>query len=365
MFVCPRCRERLVRTKTKHGVFFVCRGCQGRAVGVSVVRRMAGRKTAKDLWQAANHPEARSGAGCPTCHRQMASVPLPVEGREVPLDVCTGCHVVWFDPQELEQLPEAPAPIEEKPIPQEIKEQIAVAEAERVAERAEAEEEDLLLGPADKWKWIPALFGMPVETKVPALRTWPWVTWGLAVGLAVVFAWTQADLKDVVDEFGLKPAEVWRYRGLTLVTSLLLHGGLWHLLANGYFLLVFGDNVEDYLGRWRYVLLLGAAALAGEAAHVFGDPRATLPCIGASGAISGVITFYALRFPEARLGILLRYWLVFGWLYMPAYVALILWFLLQFLMVFMQFSGVSDVSALAHLGGAAVGVLAWLAWRQK
>ena len=296
----------------------------------------------------------------------MVEVPLPVDGREVPLDVCTGCHFVWFDPQELEQLPEGPAaPSEEEPLSQQAREQIAVAEAESVAERAEADEEDPLLGPADKWKWIPGLFGMPVECKVPALKTWPWVTWGLAAGLALVFVWTHGNLEDVVPEFGLIPAEAWRYGGLTLVTGFFLHAGLWHLLANTYFLLVFGDNVEDYLGRWRYVLLLAAAALAGQAAHVVGDPRATLPCVGASGGISGVITFYALRFPEARLGILLRYFLVFGWLYMPAYAALILWFLIQFLMVFLQFSGASDVSALAHLGGAAVGVAAWLVWRQK
>ena len=296
----------------------------------------------------------------------MVEVPLPVDGREVPLDVCTGCHFVWFDPQELEQLPEGPAaPSEEEPLSQQAREQIAVAEAESVAERAEADEEDPLLGPADKWKWIPGLFGMPVECKVPALKTWPWVTWGLAAGLALVFVGTHGNLEDVVPEFGLIPAEAWRYGGLTLVTGFFLHAGLWHLLANTYFLLVFGDNVEDYLGRWRYVLLLAAAALAGQAAHVVGDPRATLPCVGASGGISGVITFYALRFPEARLGILLRYFLVFGWLYMPAYAALILWFLIQFLMVFLQFSGASDVSALAHLGGAAVGVAAWLVWRQK
>ena len=370
MLVCPRCRRRLVRTKTQNGVLFACRGCQGRAVSLSVVRRMAGRGPAKTLWREAIHGESQEGVACPACHRAMAEVRLPVDNKQVPLDVCTGCQFVWFDPEEMDKLPEAPpAPSEEEALPGEAlsgeaREEIAIAEAKAVAERVERED-DTFLGPEEKWKWIPGLLGMPVECGVAAVKCWPWVTWGLAAALVAVFVLTQENLRDAVQQYGLIPAEVWPDRVFTLFTSFFIHAGLLHLIANVYFLVVFGDNVEEYLGRWRYVFLLVAAALAGDAAHVFGDARSTIACIGASGGISGIITFYALRFPVARLGILLRYWLVFGWLYLPAWVALILWFALQFVFAFLQLTGVSNISALAHLGGAAVGVLAWIAWRQK
>ncbi len=365
MFVCPRCRRRLVWTRTERGVFFVCPGCQGRVVSLSVLRRIAGRKPARELWLRAQQEEVRPGVGCPMCHRATAEVRLPVDGREVPLDVCVGCRFVWFDPKELEQLPEAPKPPgEEKPLPQEARENIAVAEAEAVAEQAEAEDHPYF-GPAEKWKWIPGLLGMPVECEVAPVKTLPWVTWGLAALLVAAFALTHQNLANAVQQFGLMPAEVWRGGGVTLLTSFFIHAGVWHLIANVYFLLVFGDNVEDYLGRWRFVALLAAATLAGHAAHVLGEPRGTALCVGASGGVSGVIVFYALRFPRARLGIMLRYFILFRWFYMPAWFALILWLALQSAMTFVQVTGEGNVSALAHLGGAAAGVLAWIAWRDK
>ena len=365
MLVCPRCRRRLVRTKTSHGIFFACRGCQGRAVSLAVVRRMAGREPAKTLWREAVVGETEEGVGCPICQRATAEVRLRVDGMRVPLDVCTGCHFVWFDPDEMEKLPEVPpSPAEEEALPEEAREGLAVAEAEAVAHEAQRDD-DAILGPEEKWKWIPGLLGMPVECGVAVVKGWPWLTWGLAAALVGLFLLTQESLSDVVQQYGLIPAEVWPDRVFTLFTAFFLHASLFHLIANTYFLIVFGDNVEDYLGSWRYLLLLVAAALAGDAAHVLGASNPTVPCIGASGGVSGIITFYALRFPEARLGILLRYFVLFRWFYLPAWIALILWVVLQFLFAFLQLSGFSNVSALAHLGGAAVGVLAWIAWRRK
>ena len=97
--------------------------------------------------------------------------------------------------------------------------------------------------------------------------------------------------------------------------------------------------------------------------HIIGNPHSTVPCVGASGGISGVITYYALRFPRARLGYMFWYWWHVRWVHVPAYVALLFWFALQFLLVAEQQLGVGNVAALAHLGGAAVGVGAWLLWR--
>ncbi len=128
-----------------------------------------------------------------------------------------------------------------------------------------------------------------------------------------------------------------------------------HLVGNMYFLLIFGDNVEEFLGRPRFLLLMLLATLLGDCFHLVADPSATTPCIGASGGISGVIVFYALQFPKARLGFLLR----FCWVKMPAYFALVLWLLYQMVLATFQVSGFSRVSALAHLGGATAGFLFW------
>jgi len=117
------------------------------------------------------------------------------------------------------------------------------------------------------------------------------------------------------------------------------------------------------LGHLGCLLLLAIAALVGDLWHILGDARSTIPSVGASGGISGVITYYALRFPRAKLGFFFRYWFYFRWIRIPAFAALVFWFLLQIFYVFEEQCGIGNVAALAHLGGAAVGVVAWLLWR--
>ena len=97
--------------------------------------------------------------------------------------------------------------------------------------------------------------------------------------------------------------------------------------------------------------------------HIVTDPQSEIPCVGASGGISGVIVYYALQFPKARLGLLIRYLFVFKWLYFPAYFGLIFWVALQGFGAYLQIQGLSNESALAHLGGAGVGVIAWFIWK--
>ena len=128
---------------------------------------------------------------------------------------------------------------------------------------------------------------------------------------------------------------------------------------------MFGDNVEDLLGKWKYVILLVAATMVGNMAHMIGDPRSMMPCVGASGGISGVITFYALKFPKIRLG--LAYWFVFRlvWLRMSACWMFVIWVALQFFGAWQQMGGFTNVSAFAHLGGALTGLIFWMVYRNK
>ena len=93
--------------------------------------------------------------------------------------------------------------------------------------------------------------------------------------------------------------------------------------------------------------------------HVVGNAESAIPCIGASGGISGVLAYYALAYPHAKLGLMLRVGLLFKWIRFSARVMFLLWLLLQAFGVGMQYAGFSHVSAIAHLGGAAVGVLFW------
>jgi membrane associated rhomboid family serine protease len=287
---------------------------------------------------------------------KLLQIPQPM----VTLDACKPCVTVWFDPGEFEELPEGAVES-----PDELQLRGREAEAtwkfEKLAERQRREEMIAGTPPDEEWKWVPAFLGLPVKIEDAGLSRWPWMTWSLSAIIALISILAFFDLETAVSRFGLIPAEVWRYGGATMLTSFFLHGGVWHLASNLYFFILFGASVEDYLGRWRFAGLILLSALFGDCLHIMADPRSNVPCIGASGGISGVLVFYALEFPRARLAFLIRF---LYWIQIPAWGAFALWLLMQFFGAYQQIAGFGNVSSLAHLGGVATGFFLWLWWRR-
>ena len=242
---------------------------------------------------------------------------------------------------------------------------LAIAEVERLSKQAEGPDLDSA-APEESWKQIAAFLGMPVEFDAPEEQRRPWATWLLSAAIICASLLAFSDLRGVVQRFGLIPAEATRLGGLTFVTSFFLHAGIIHLAGNMYFLLAFGHAVENFLRPLRYLALIAVAAFIGDLAHIALDPRSQTPCIGASGGIAGVITFYALNFPRMRLAFLMRLGFVwFRWIRLPAWFVFVLWILFQIIGTLEQRAGISSVSSAAHLGGAAVGILACLVWRKS
>ena len=303
--ICPRCKLPLEETRTSGGVFWACNVCGGRAVTIELLRNRFTPESINPLWLHAMRGEGRAGLSCPLCRHPMIDVALS-DRAEINVDVCQRCHFVWFDAHEVDTLAPRPAPTPTPELPQKVREALAIAEVERLAKQAEGSDFDSA-PPDESWKQIAAFLGLPVEfDTVPHTRR-PWATWLLgALIIAVsVFAFTR--LHGVVTQFGLIPAEATRLYGLTFVTSFFLHVGIIHLVGNMYFLFVFGDDVENFLRPLRYLMLIALAAFVGDLAHIALDPRSQTPCIGASGGIAGVITFYALNFPQTRIEFLMRW----------------------------------------------------------
>jgi membrane associated rhomboid family serine protease len=240
---------------------------------------------------------------------------------------------------------------------------LAIAEVERLSKQAEGPDLDSA-PPEELWKQIAACFGLPVEFDEPEAQREPWTTWLLSAAIICASLVAFLHLREVVQRFGLIPAEATRLDGLTFVTSFFLHAGIIHLAGNMYFLLAFGHAVENFLRPLRYLALVALAAFIGDLAHIALDPRSQTPCIGASGGIAGVITFYVLNFPRMRLAFLWRLGFVwYRWIRLDAWFVFVLWILFQLIGTLEQKAGMSSVSSAAHLGGAAVGVLAWVVWR--
>lgn len=348
----------------EHGVFWACARCGGRALGVELLRRTFTNESINPLWLRAINGLGSAGRDCPCCGRTMTEVALADTPETPAVDVCRLCHFVWFDPDELAELKPRPLPVAPPPLPAKAREAIAMLKVKRIADEAEGSG-FASAAPPEWWKQIAAFFGVPVEFDAPAQERRPWATWLLCLTILSASSAALPDLRHWVNDYGLIPAAAGRLHGLTFLTSFFLHAGVFHLLGNLYFLFVFGDNVEEFLGWPRYLLLIVVAAFAGDVLHLVADPRSTIPCIGASGGIAGVIVFYALQFPRIRLGFLFRYWFYFRWIRLPAWFALVLWLVFQFIGAAQQLSGISTVSALAHLGGATLGLIAWLVWRKE
>lgn len=144
---------------------------------------------------------------------------------------------------------------------------------------------------------------------------------------------------------------------LTLITSMFMHGGLAHLLGNMWFLWIFGDNVEHDLGKVRYLLFYLTCGILASLAHVFlarQPPAALMPCLGASGAISGVMGGYLILHPHRRVMVLLFRFLT----EVPGYVAVGMWFAFQVVSGMGMLGGEqTGVAYGAHIGGFIAGVL--------
>jgi membrane associated rhomboid family serine protease len=145
---------------------------------------------------------------------------------------------------------------------------------------------------------------------------------------------------------------------LTALSAMFMHGGLLHIAGNMLFLWIFGNNVEDSMGRWRFILFYLLGGFIALAAQIAVDPNAAVPTIGASGAIAGVLGGYILLYPRARVLTAIFVLIVF-FVELPAWLVLGFWFAQQVLVGYTELGsfGVGGVAYWAHIGGFVFGLL--------
>jgi len=230
---------------------------------------------------------------------------------------------------------------------------------------------------------------IPISDDNPTSRR-PIVTIGLLVAMGAVWIFVQGAGFDAVTlatsvcNWGMVPGELTgraaigtavpmgpglvcivdaeRRNFLTPLTSLFLHGGWGHILGNGLFLWIFGDNVEDRMGRLRFLVFYLLCGLVAAAAQTFVAPASAIPMVGASGAISGVLGAYLVLFPRVRVRVLIFLFIFADVITVPAWTMLIYWIALQVLGALPQLGSVRpDVSAgvafWAHVGGFTAGLV--------
>jgi membrane associated rhomboid family serine protease len=147
---------------------------------------------------------------------------------------------------------------------------------------------------------------------------------------------------------------------LTLFSSMFLHGGWGHILGNMLFLWIFGDNVEDAMGSIRYTIFYFLCGIVAAMIQVFIAPASTIPQIGASGAVSGVLGAYIVMYPRARVSVVIPLLIIFPVIEIPAFVLLGVWFLTQFIYGIASFGDTLQTGGIAwwaHIGGFVAGII--------
>jgi membrane associated rhomboid family serine protease len=204
---------------------------------------------------------------------------------------------------------------------------------------------------------------IPIHDDNPR-RLFPFITIFFIVMNAAVFIYqlllSQDDYIAFLYNYGAVPDLIIRGQHLyAIFTSMFLHGGVLHLLGNMLYLWIFGDNIEGICGHGRFIAFYLLCGVIAFASHFVFDPFSSIPMVGASGAISGILGAYAVRFPHARVHVLLPLF-PFIWIWrtvrLPAIIVLGFWILLQVFNALFASAG-SGVAWFAHVGGFIAGLL--------
>jgi membrane associated rhomboid family serine protease len=156
---------------------------------------------------------------------------------------------------------------------------------------------------------------------------------------------------------GMPVCEPGRMPWVGVVTSMFLHGSWLHLIANMWFLWLFGNNVEDSMGHARFLVFYLLTGLLATGAHILSAPDSLVPVVGASGAISALMGGYLLLFPRVRIHTLFIFVIILRIIPVPAWFVLVLWFALQLLSGYADPMATSGVAFWAHVGGFVAGVV--------
>jgi membrane associated rhomboid family serine protease len=207
---------------------------------------------------------------------------------------------------------------------------------------------------------------IPLRDDIPS-RTFPIVNYLLIAANLLIFAY-ELSLGRFLDPYIYSHAVIpnqFISVGLTadqivrLTATMFFHGGWLHLLGNMLYLWIFGDNVEDRLGHFKYLIFYLLVGYIASFAHIFSYPQSDVPLIGASGAIAGVLGAYLILFPRAKVLTLIFLFIIIQVVPIPAVIFLGFWFLLQLLSgtVSMADQGGQSVAFWAHVGGFVAGML--------
>jgi membrane associated rhomboid family serine protease len=210
---------------------------------------------------------------------------------------------------------------------------------------------------------------IPLRDVIPS-RTVPFLTVSIIVLNALAWFYElglpREDLPVFLRQFGVVPAY---FTVPTLISSMFLHGSWSHVLGNMWYLWIFGDNVEDRMGHFRFLIFYLLCGIVAALGQIFIDPTSTLPTIGASGAIAGVMGAYFVLYPQSRVLTLIPLIIFWEIVELPAIFLLGFWFLMQLFsagaIAATAHSQAGGVAFMAHVAGFLTGLVGGFVFRKR
>ena len=196
-------------------------------------------------------------------------------------------------------------------------------------------------------------------------QTKPFVTLTLIITCIFIFLYqfflTNSENIFIINNFGMRPKELFFNKDIssyfTLFSSMFLHGGFMHLIGNMLFLWIYGNNIEDAMGHIKFLLFYITCGLSAAILQAFVTPNSDIPMIGASGAVSGILSAYLLLYPKARVSTLIFIFFFITVIRIPAGILILIWFATQLINASLTDPNIPGVAWFAHLGGFFMGVL--------
>ncbi len=345
--VCPHCNIDLRRDNSQKIFKYYCFKCFGLATHITSLKKILSAENKQALQLQRSVP---SQIKCSLCANRMFSITLP--STDIKLDLCKYCQTLWFDNNEWKIAQQVHNPTESLKDLNNLNYKYGkiLIEHEQNKDPYKIEQAEFA---NNKIKFCMALLGLPSELEKDNFLSSPIVTWFLILVIMLVsilgFKYDQWYLANLSYDSGSKsPTSV-----LRMLSSFFVHANYFHLISNLYFLWVFGDNVEDFLGKTKYLFLLTVSVVASCLLFSKFHPQHSISLIGASGGISGLIGFYIMKFPKRRFIALTR----FGFYSMPVIIFGGIFIFSQFLYALIELTGSSGIAYSAHLGGLVVGIV--------
>lgn len=330
---CPRCSFFLKQEHIKGHEVDHCFRCGGTFLEKGSESKILGQSSSTDYWRGTELGKRQSEGDIACLHDDSLLVPYFVsfQDRSVEVDVCSKCEGLWLDPAEGKKL------------------------LDIVLYAGQHKQTPFNEKPGFKSYLFQAFSGMPVEAWNPVHHR-PMVTLALMVSLVLFYFCQQGfpifnEVLILFPQQFIEGEQVW-----SVLSSGFLHSSLAHLLGNLYFLYIFGDNVEDFLGRFRFAALYLSAIVFSSLAYILATLGSSTGVLGASGAIAALMGAYLVLFPKVKL----HFTILFIPFQLGAFWYLSFWLLLNVLMMFLALGNVAWSS---HIGGFLFGLAAGYGYR--